>query len=93
MPVIMTPHGPLMDAVLDEKNLALKWAFNEPGNDTMTALYKMGEAKNMAEFEEALKPGRAPGLNVMYADERNIAWWTFGDFAVKANPNSDLILD
>lgn len=93
MPVIMTPHGPLMDAVLDEKNLALKWAFNEPGNDTMTALYKMGEAKNMAEFEEALKPGRAPGLNVMYADESNIAWWTFGDFAVKANPNSDLILD
>ncbi len=91
--VIETPHGPLMDEVLDEKNIALKWAFHSKGNDPITALYKMGEAKDMGEFENALKPVAAPGLNVMYADPQNIAWWSLGDYAIKNNPNSDLILD
>ncbi|MDG0816225.1 penicillin acylase family protein [Bdellovibrio svalbardensis] len=91
--VIETPHGPLMDEVLEEKNIALKWAFHTKGNDPITALYKMGEAKTMKDFEEALKPVSAPGLNVMYADPRNIAWWSVGDYAVKNNPNSDLILE
>lgn len=91
--MIETPHGPLLDHVLPENSISLKWAFHSKGNDPITALYKMGEAKTMSEFENALKPGSAPGLNVMYADADNIAWWSFGDYAVKKNPNSDLILD
>ncbi|MBO9665502.1 MAG: penicillin acylase family protein, partial [Bdellovibrio sp.] len=91
--VIETPHGPLMNSVLDQKDLALKWAFHRVENDPLLALYKMGEAKDIKEFEIALKDGSAPGLNVMYADPQNIAWWMFGDIAVKKNPNSDLILN
>jgi len=91
--MIETPHGPLLNEVLDEKNLALKWAFHKLENNPMKALQRMGEAKTMAEFESALQFATAPGLNVMYADPENIAWWVFGDMAVKQNPHSDLILD
>ncbi|WP_253696838.1 penicillin acylase family protein [Bdellovibrio bacteriovorus] len=93
LPMIETPHGPLMDGIFTEKNLALKWAFHRKENNPMKALRMMGEAKSMAEFESALKSATAPGLNVMYADADNIAWWIFGDIAVKKNPNSDMLLD
>lgn len=92
MDIIQTPHGPLMDYVVDA-DLSLKWAYHKVDNDPLYALYVMGQAKDMKTFENALKPGSAPGLNVMYADEQNIAWWMFGDVATKNNPNSDLILE
>ncbi len=92
MEIIETPHGPLMDYVIDT-DLSLKWAYHKIDNDPLYALYTMGEAKDMKTFENALKPGSAPGLNVMYADAENIAWWMFGDVEIKNNPNSDLILD
>lgn len=91
--MIETSHGPIMDQVLDEKNLALKWAFHSTKNNPLKSLKEMAEAKRTTDFEKALQYGSAPGLNVLYADASNIAWWIFGDVAVKRNPNSDLILD
>lgn len=91
--LIETPHGPLMDEVLSEKNLALKWAYHRLENNPMKALQKMGAAVDIKSFEEALKLATAPGLNVMYADAENIAWWMVGDLILKENPHSDLILD
>lgn len=93
LPMIETPHGPLMDEVLEEKNLALKWAFHRLENNPMKALHDMGESRTLENFEKALQHATAPGLNVMYADPQNIAWWIFGDLAVKKNPHSDMILD
>ncbi|WP_232469265.1 penicillin acylase family protein [Bdellovibrio bacteriovorus] len=91
--MIETNHGPIMDETLKRKGLALKWAYHRPENNPMKALFEMGKAPNMAAFETALQYGTAPGLNVMYADAENIAWWIFGDIAIKKNPNSDMILD
>lgn len=91
--MIETPHGPLMDEVLSEKGLALKWAFHRPLNNPLKSLHQMAEAKDMSDFEKTLQHGTAPGLNVMYADAKNIAWWIFGDVAKKRNPHSDMILD
>lgn len=91
--MIETPHGPIMDETLERKDLALKWAYHRPENNPMKALYEMAESHDLAAFEKALQYGTAPGLNVMYADADNIAWWIFGDIAVKQNPNSDMILD
>lgn len=91
--MIETPHGPLMDHALARSGLALKWAFHRIKNNPMKALYEMARARNMQQFEAALQFGTAPGLNVMYADAKNIAWWIFGDMAIKKNPNSDMILD
>lgn len=91
--MIETPHGPLLHEVLADKDLALAWAFHRPENNPMRALKEMAEAKDMQGFESAMRHATAPGLNVMYADSENIAWWTFGDMAIKKNPNSDMILD
>ncbi|KHD88210.1 MAG: penicillin acylase [Bdellovibrio sp. ArHS] len=91
--MIETRHGPLMDALFSQKSLALKWAFHRKENNPMKALKLMAEAQSLNEFESALKTATAPGLNVMYADAENIAWWVFGDIAVKKNPNSDMLLD
>ncbi len=88
--MIETPHGPLLDETLAEKNLALKWAFHHITNNAMKSLYAMSEARDMKSFEMALQYATAPGLNVMYADADNIAWWVFGDMAVK---KSELDID
>ncbi|HWU42994.1 MAG TPA: penicillin acylase family protein, partial [Bdellovibrio sp.] len=93
VPMIETEHGPLLDAAMEEPGLALKWAFHNSHNDPLAALRQMAEAKNIHEFENSLKTGTAPGLNVMYADSENIATWMFGEVALKKNPNSDFILD
>lgn len=91
--MIETPHGPLLDEVLEEKNISLKWAFHRPRNNPLKSLREMAEAKDINAFSQALQHGTAPGLNVMYADAENIAWWIFGDIAKRKNPHSDLIFD
>ena len=97
MLVLKTQHGPIMDEVFsnpEDKSLALKWAFLGIENDPLLSLYKMGRARNMEEFKAAVATGLAPGLNVLYADKKNIAWWMFGEVAKKSNHTpSDFILD
>lgn len=97
MLVLKTQHGPILDQVFTEKedkSLALKWAFHNPKNDPLLTLYKMGRAKNMGEFKAAVATGIAPGLNILYADKSNIAWWIFGEVAQKSlHESSDFILD
>jgi penicillin amidase len=97
MVVIETQHGPLLDEIFttpEEKSLALKWAFRSIENDPLSALYKMGKAKSMDEFKAAVALGVAPGLNVLYADKKNIGWWIFGEVAKKSSHTpSDFILD
>lgn len=97
MVVVETQHGPILDEVfsnIEDKSIALKWAFKSPQNDPLEALYKMGNAKSMEEFKSAVALGHAPGLNVLYADKKNIGWWIFGEMAKKStHTSSDFILD
>lgn len=97
MVVLETQHGPIMDEVFthkEDKSLALKWAFLSLDNDPLLAFYKMGKASNMEEFKAAVALGVAPGLNVLYADKKNIGWWIFGEMAQKSTHTpSDFILD
>ncbi len=89
-----THHGPLLDHVLEIPSVSLKWAFHHMENDPLLAFYQMAESKNIKEFESAVSLGNAPGLNVLYADKENIAWWMFGDVAKKPkNLKTDFILD
>lgn len=91
--ILNTPHGPLLNHVLENRDLSLKWAFHREGNNPLAALRDMALSQDMASFKLALQQATAPGLNVLYADKDNIAWWMFGDMAVKQNPHSDLILN
>lgn len=97
MLILRTQHGPIMDEIFpnkEDKSLALKWAFHGKENDAIEALYKMGRARTMEEFRAAVSLGRAPGLNVLYADKKNIAWWIFGEIARKSlHTATDFILD
>lgn len=94
---LKTQHGPIMDEVFnhrDDKSLAFKWSFYGAENDPLLSLYKMEHAKNMTEFKAAVATGKAPGLNILYADKTNIGWWMFGEIAKKAKGTpSDFILD
>ncbi|MGZ3808492.1 MAG: penicillin acylase family protein, partial [Bacteriovorax sp.] len=95
--VMETQHGPILDEVFtnsEDKSMALKWAFLSPENDPLYALFRMGRAKSMEEFKAAVSLGIAPGLNVLYADKKNIGWWIFGEMAQKSNHTpSDFVLD
>jgi penicillin amidase len=92
--VIVTQHGPILDEVLPDKSLALNWVYYNPENDAFSTLYKMGMAKDMIEFRSAVSTGIAPGLNVLYADKKNIAWWMFGQVPLRApHVQSDFIHD
>lgn len=82
--VYETHHGPVIDyafgdANSNEKSLSLQWAFYHPDNDPIASVFKMGRAKNIEEFKEAVSTGKAPGLNILYADKKNIGWWMFGE--------------
>lgn len=89
-----TSHGPLLNELLDEKNLALRWSYYDADNDPLYALFKMGESQSMEEFKKGVALGVTPGLNVLYADKDNIAWWMFGRVYKKPKKmRSDFILD
>lgn len=81
--------GPVLDHVLDQsvdkfRDVALHWSVFKLHNDPLTSLYKMRESKNMEEFKAAVATGVAPGLNILYADNKdNIGWWLFGEVEIK----------
>lgn len=98
MTVFSTHHGPILDHALSdtsaEKALSLQWAFYDEANDPFTSVFKMGRAKNITEFKAAVATGKAPGLNILYADKENIGWWMFGEvWKKRPGIKSDFILN
>ena len=97
--VYKTHHGPILDHAFGdfhsgEKSLALQWPFYDPDNDPMSTLFKMGRARDMNEFKAAVATGKAPGLNILYADKKNIGWWIFGEIWKKrVGIKTDFILN
>jgi penicillin amidase len=97
--VYRTHHGPILDYAFNnsknaEKSLALQWPFYNPDNDPISTLFKMGRAQNMSEFKTAVATGKAPGLNILYADKKNIGQWIFGEIWKKrAGIKTDFILN
>nr|BDT28703.1 penicillin acylase family protein [Bacteriovorax sp. HI3] len=98
MTVLKTHHGPILDYALSEttkeKSLSLQWPFYSEKNDPFTTVFRMGRAKNMQEFKDAVATGMAPGLNILYADKENIGWWIFGEvWKKRPGIKTDFILD
>lgn len=98
MTVFKTHHGPILDYALSEttkeKSLSLQWPFYSEKNDPFTTVFRMGRAKNMQEFKDAVATGLAPGLNILYADKENIGWWIFGEvWKKRPGIKTDFILD
>ena len=93
-----TGHGPLLKNGILDGDVALKWSyldsFKTSAKDLVSVLYGIGQARTMSEMKEAIADGKAPGLNILYADKKNIGWWMFGDVVIrKKGLKSDFILD
>ncbi len=75
-----TRHGPVLNNIAKEikgeRPIAMSWIYTQVKNQVVDALYGIGHAENMNEFEAELPKIHAPGLNVMYGDAAgNVAWW------------------
>jgi len=77
-----TPHGPVISDFLKtgpkDKAVSLSWTFHDPHNRIFEAFYRMNHARSPKEFSAALPLIASPGLNVSYADQKNIGWWATG---------------
>ena len=75
-----TAHGPILNGIADqiksERPMSMWWTYTQLKNTAMEGLFGMSQAKNIAEFQDALPKIHAPGLNIMYGDAMgNVAWW------------------
>ena len=80
--VVITRHGPLISHLTPQSNtpipLALKWVGHAPGQ-TVRAVLKLNQARNWAEFQDALADWAAPAQTAVYADgEGNIGMLLIG---------------
>ncbi|MCA9944680.1 MAG: penicillin acylase family protein, partial [Anaerolineales bacterium] len=90
----VTPHGPIMNYVLENPSfghpLALRWVQHE-GSTLFTSILKLNMASNWDEFQEALEGWDTPGQNIFYADqEGNIGYQAVGKIPIRPNGNGRL---
>lgn len=75
-----SPHGPIVnDAIPGHKGktpIALWWAFLETENPVLEAFHQLNRADTLAKARAAASLIHAPGLNVVWANDRgDIGWW------------------
>ncbi len=90
----VTPHGPIMNYVLENPSfghpLALRWVQQE-GSTLFTSILKLNMASNWDEFQDALAGWDTPGQNIFYADrEGNIGYQAVGKIPIRPNGNGRL---
>ncbi len=96
-----TRHGPLLNgiynkiATTDDPPISLWWALNEMESTVLEALFRINNAKNVMDFENAMKYIDLIGMNMVYGDaEGNIALWATGKIPIRPeHVNSKIILD
>ena len=77
-------RGPVVSEVYSQTNqendkaVSLWWTPHHVISKAVQATYLMNNATNINEFESALPKIDILGLNIMYADVENIAWWATG---------------
>ncbi|MBI5062882.1 MAG: penicillin acylase family protein [Desulfatitalea sp.] len=93
-----TVHGPLLNDALGKepihlfqaKNIALPYgialsrvaAVEE--DDSVNAFFRLSAAESVQEAGEIIRRIRAIPLNMVFADQRNIAWQVIGNYPVRA---------
>ncbi len=85
--MIKTHHGPIV-AKSGDKFIAARLANIETGG-LMEQFYRMGKARNLAEFQQAIARGRLVFHNVMYADVEGNIYYVYN----AAMPRRDASLD
>ncbi len=94
-------HGPELNPVYThiaettDEPVCLWWSLHHIETTALKALYGINNAKNLNDFEQAMKRVDIIGLNVVYgASDDNIAWWAAGKIPVRTPQiNTMLMLD
>ena len=83
-----TEFGPVINQLLkSDQNAIMAWHYFRDDNYAIEAFYDLAHAKSVNEFHRAINKGRAPGLNVSWADKSgNIAWKILGYFPKRSTP-------
>jgi penicillin G amidase len=83
-----TQFGPVINQLLKgNQNAIMAWHYFRDDNFAIEAFYDLAHAKTIDQFYPAIRKGRAPGLNVSWADkEGNIAWRILGYFPKRSEP-------
>lgn len=91
-----TRHGPLLNNALQgvskheiippgmsyDYGLALSWTAQYP-DKTIESFFRLGQARNMAQVEQALNGVGFIHLNVVYGDKDNIGWQITGNYPLR----------
>ncbi len=82
-----THHGPLV-ARRGDKSIAVRMArFEDFG--VLEQRYRMGKAKNLAEFRAAMARTSVPMFNTMYADRDGNIWYIYNGAVPRRDPKYD----
>lgn len=91
-------HGPIISDVLmgvtKSKPIAMSWIYTQEKNQILEAVYSLSHAKNLEDFHAKIELIHAPGLNIMFGDNKNnIAWITSGKlYKLDKSVNPNFIL-
>lgn len=85
-----THHGPIVNNIFNEIDSAANpvsvwWAYVQFPSTVVDALYQLNHAENIDQVTAAAAKIPAPGLNLMYADHENIAWWALAKLPIRAS--------
>jgi penicillin G amidase len=104
--VRISRHGPLISDAINANNaeskktprpapldpLAFRWTALDPDDPTVTAVLRVNEARNWAEFTTALRDFMVPSQNFVYADvEGHIGYYAPGRFPIRAAGNGSTV--
>jgi len=100
LPVRYSRHGPIINDVMRDLKtqttpVSLWWTFYQFPDQSLKAFYDLAHAKNVTQAAQAVSLIHAPGLNIMFGDQKgNIAWWAAGKLVKRPeHVQSFLLLD
>ncbi|CBW26884.1 putative secreted penicillin acylase [Halobacteriovorax marinus SJ] len=95
LPVRVTRNGPLLDEIIEDKGIALKWTYYLPDNHPIQGFYQMGRAQSFEDFQRGVSVVGSPGLNIIYADaDDNIARLNLGRYPIRSElSDSRVVMD
>ena len=105
--VKITRHGPVVNNIFESleggkyavekatQPVSLWWAFLNTDNQMMEAFYELPSATSIEKAKNAASKIHAPGLNVMFANEKgDIGWWASAKLPIRPeHVNSKFVLD
>ena len=93
-----SPHGPIVNdalpAATGKTPIAMWWAMLETENPVLQAFYDMNRADTLDKARAASAKIHAPGLNIVWANQRDIGWWAAAKLPLRPpGVNPTFILD